>query len=158
MDQRRSGRSGATWSRCLLRIPRSIRCSWAAPTTRCCGTRSSAWRGAPWPAALLAGGPAAPGAGGCAGPAPRLIDWEPVRGIARRRLGPHAAPLSARERAEALAFYQAALSAIEPSIQAEVGRPLPQALEIPAVIDRLEWIDLNLATFRALFSRVEVLL
>jgi coenzyme F420 biosynthesis associated uncharacterized protein len=88
----------------------------------------------------------------------RLIDWETVRNIARRRLGPHAAPLSARERAEALAFYREALVAIEPSIQEEVGRPLPQALETPAVIDRLEWIDLNLVTFRALFSKVEVLL
>src|SRR5439155_5678274 len=88
----------------------------------------------------------------------RLIDWEAVRAIARRRLGPHAAPLSVREREEAQAFYRTALKAIEPSIQAEVGRPLPQALETPAVIDRLEWIDLNLATFRALFSRVEELL
>jgi len=88
----------------------------------------------------------------------RLIDWETVRGIARRRLGPHAAPLGARERDEALAFYKDALLAIEPLVQQEVGRPLPQALETPAVIDRLEWIDLNLVTFRALFSRVEVLL
>ena len=56
----------------------------------------------------------------------RLIDWENVRGIARRRLGPHAAPLSAREREEAQAFYRTALKAIEPSIQAEVGRPLPR--------------------------------
>jgi coenzyme F420 biosynthesis associated uncharacterized protein len=47
---------------------------------------------------------------------------------------------------------------IEPHIQEEVGRPLPTALEIPAVVDRLEWIDLNLATFRALFGRVEALL
>src|SRR2546423_6946664 len=78
----------------------------------------------------------------------RLIDWEAVRGIARRRLGPHATPLSASERAEALAFYQQALTAIEPLVEAEVGRPLPQALETPAVIDRLEWIELNLATFR----------
>ena len=88
----------------------------------------------------------------------RLIDWEAVRGIARRRLGPHAAPLSRRERAEAEAFYRSALSRIEPEVQAEVGRRLPEALETPAVIDRLEWVDLNLATFRALFGRVEHLL
>ncbi len=88
----------------------------------------------------------------------RLIDWEAVRGIARRRLGPHAAPLSRREREEAEAFYRQALAQIEPAVEAEVGRPLPAALETPAVIDRLEWVDLNLSTFQALFGRVEGLL
>ena len=88
----------------------------------------------------------------------RLVDWEAVRGIARRRLGPHAAPLSEAERRSAEAFYREALTRIEPLVEAEVGRPLPAALETPAVIDRLEWVDLNLATFRALFSRVEHLL
>lgn len=88
----------------------------------------------------------------------RLIDWEAVRGIARRRLGAHAAPLSATERRNAEDFYRSALARIEPLVEEEVGRPLPKALEIPAVIDRLEWVDLNLATFRSLFGRVEHLL
>lgn len=88
----------------------------------------------------------------------RLIDWEAVRGIARRRLGPHATALSATERRSAEDFYRAALARIEPLVQAEVGNPLPEALETPAVIDRLEWVDLNLATFRSLFGRVEHLL
>jgi coenzyme F420 biosynthesis associated uncharacterized protein len=88
----------------------------------------------------------------------RLIDWEAVRGIARRRLGSQAAPLSRREREAAEAFYREALIRIEPAVEAEIGRPLPAALEVPAVIDRLEWVDLNLATFQSLFSRVEGLL
>jgi coenzyme F420 biosynthesis associated uncharacterized protein len=88
----------------------------------------------------------------------RLIDWEAVRGIARRRLGIHAAPLSRHEREAAEAFYRDALVRIEPAVEAEIGRPLPAALENPAVIDRLEWVDLNLATFQSLFGRVEGLL
>ncbi len=88
----------------------------------------------------------------------RLIDWEAVRGIARRRLGVHAAPLARHEREAAEAFYREALLRIEPAVEAEVGRSLPEALETPAVIDRLEWVDLNLATFQALFGRVEGIL
>jgi len=83
----------------------------------------------------------------------RLIDWEAVRGIARRRLGSHDVALSAAERAAADAFYREALLRIEPVIAAEIGAELPRAIEVPAVIDRREWM--NLATFEALFDRVE---
>lgn len=85
----------------------------------------------------------------------RLIDWETVRSIARRRLGPLAAAPASRERELAEAFYGEALIRIEPLVEAEIGRPLPVALERPAVIGRGEWVDLNLETFRALFGRVE---
>jgi coenzyme F420 biosynthesis associated uncharacterized protein len=85
----------------------------------------------------------------------RLVDWEAVRGIARRRLGAYDVALDAGERAEADAFYREALLRIEPVIAAEIGAELPRAIEVPAVIDRREWIDLNLATFEALFERVE---
>jgi coenzyme F420 biosynthesis associated uncharacterized protein len=88
----------------------------------------------------------------------RLIDWEAVRGIARRRLGPLAAAPGSRERERAEAFYRDALARIEPLVEAEIGRPLPVALERPAVIGRGEWVDLNLETFRALFGRVEEIL
>jgi coenzyme F420 biosynthesis associated uncharacterized protein len=84
-----------------------------------------------------------------------LIDWEAVRQIARRRLGPAAATLSAADRAAAEAFYRAELLRIEPVVAASIGADLPRALETPAVVDRLEWIDLNLATFEQLFGRVE---
>jgi coenzyme F420 biosynthesis associated uncharacterized protein len=85
----------------------------------------------------------------------RLLDWQQVRAIAARRLGAAAAPLSARQRVEAEAFYRDALLRIEPIVAAEIGAELPHALEVPVVVDRMEWIDLNLATFEHLFSRVE---
>ena len=85
----------------------------------------------------------------------RLLDWEAVREIAHRRLGPAAASLSDRQRDEAEAFYRATLLRIEPIVAAEIGSPLPEALETPAVLDRLQWVDLNVATFRTLFDRVE---
>ena len=85
----------------------------------------------------------------------RLIDWESVRQIARRRLGSAAAPLSASEREAAEAFYRDVLLRIEPLVATTIGAELPRALETPVVVDRLTWIDLNLATFEQLFGRVE---
>jgi coenzyme F420 biosynthesis associated uncharacterized protein len=85
----------------------------------------------------------------------RLIDWDAVRDIAHRRLGTAAAPIPAGQRAEAEAFYRSTLLRIEPIVAEEIGAQLPEALEIPAVVDRLEWVDLNLATFRVLFDRIE---
>lgn len=85
----------------------------------------------------------------------RLIDWDAVRRIARRRLGPSGAGLSDADRAEADAFYRAELLRIEPIVAEAIGAELPRALETPAVVDRFEWIDLNLATFEQLFGRVE---
>jgi coenzyme F420 biosynthesis associated uncharacterized protein len=85
----------------------------------------------------------------------RLIDWAAVGEIARRRLGAAGAPIPAAQRAEAEAFYRATLLRIEPIVAEEIGSDLPEALETPAVIDRLQWVDLNLATFRVLFDRVE---
>jgi len=88
----------------------------------------------------------------------RLIDWEAVREIAHRRLGDAGAPMPARQRAEAEAFYRSTLLRIEPTVADEIGSDLPAALEIPAVVDRLQWVDLNLATFRVLFDRIERIL
>jgi coenzyme F420 biosynthesis associated uncharacterized protein len=88
----------------------------------------------------------------------RLIDWEAVRGIARRRLGSEDGRLTAAQREAAEAFYRDALLRIEPVVASEIGAELPRALELPAVIDRREWIDLNLATFERLFERVEHLM
>ncbi len=87
----------------------------------------------------------------------RLIDWEAVRQIARRRLGNAAASIPAHERASAEAFYRDALRRIEPLVAEEIGAELPHALEVPAVVDRVEWVDLNLATFQQLLGRVETI-
>jgi coenzyme F420 biosynthesis associated uncharacterized protein len=85
----------------------------------------------------------------------RLVDWEAVRGIARRRLGADDLQLGAEARQAAEEFYRGVLLRIEPVVAAEIGAQLPSALETPAVIDRRGWIDLNLSTFERLFERVE---
>ena len=85
----------------------------------------------------------------------RLLDWEAVREIAHRRLGDAAAPIPAEQRREAEEFYRATLLRIEPIVAEEIGSELPAALETPAVVDRLQWVDLNVATFRVLFDRIE---
>lgn len=88
----------------------------------------------------------------------RLIDWDAVREIARRRLGRHGAGIDAPARAEAESFYRDVLVKIEPIVAEEIGADLPAALESPAIIDRSQWIELNLVTFEALFGRVEQIL
>jgi coenzyme F420 biosynthesis associated uncharacterized protein len=85
----------------------------------------------------------------------QLIDWEQVRLLARRRLGAAATTLTARERSAAERHYRETLLRIEPVVAQAIGSPLPEALETPAVVDRTEWIDLNISTFQILFRRVE---
>jgi coenzyme F420 biosynthesis associated uncharacterized protein len=85
----------------------------------------------------------------------RLLDWEAVRDIAHRRLGEAAAPIPATYRADAEEFYCATLLRIEPIVAEEIGSQLPAALETPAIVDRLQWVDLNVATFKILFERIE---
>jgi coenzyme F420 biosynthesis associated uncharacterized protein len=85
----------------------------------------------------------------------RLVDWGAVRAIARRRLGADDTLLGAEARQAAESFYREVLLRIEPVVATEIGAQLPSALERPAVIDRREWIDLNLSTFERLFDRVE---
>lgn len=89
---------------------------------------------------------------------PRLLDWEAVREIAHRRLGEAGDPIPAAKREEAERFYRETLLRIEPIVAEEIGSALPEALETPAVVDRAQWMDLNIATFRTLFDRVEAVL
>ncbi|MFN2483335.1 MAG: zinc-dependent metalloprotease [Candidatus Limnocylindria bacterium] len=88
----------------------------------------------------------------------RLIDWDAVRDIAVRRLGDQARPISPNARRRAEAFYRETLLKIEPVVEEEIGARLPEALEVPAVADRVQWVDVNLATFEHLFGRVEEVL
>ena len=85
----------------------------------------------------------------------RLIDWHAVRRIAQQRLGEAGGPIPTAQREEAEAFYRSTLLRIEPIVAEEIGSELPEALETPAVVDRSQWVDLNIATFRALFDRIE---
>ena len=85
----------------------------------------------------------------------RLLDWNEVRRIARRRLGDAGAIIPADQHARATEFYATTLRRIEPAVAEAIGAELPAALETPLVVDRGEWVDLNIATFRQLFGRVE---
>jgi coenzyme F420 biosynthesis associated uncharacterized protein len=84
-----------------------------------------------------------------------LLDWPAIRAIARRRVGDRAGLLAMNERLRAEAFYASAAERVAPLVAAEIGSQLPQPLEAPAVIDRLQWIDLNLVTFQRLIGQLE---
>jgi coenzyme F420 biosynthesis associated uncharacterized protein len=84
-----------------------------------------------------------------------LLDWPTIRSIARRRVGANPGRLSAAERARAEAFYLAAAGRVAPLVAEEIGAAPAEPLEPPVVIDRLEWIDLNLATFQRLIGKLE---
>ena len=85
----------------------------------------------------------------------QLLDWEVIRHLARRRLGRQAVPLSPLERGTAEAAYARILEGVTPLVASEVGARLASPLAAPLAIDRLGWIDINLATFRHLFARIE---
>lgn len=84
-----------------------------------------------------------------------LLDWPAIRAIARRRVGDRAGRLSMAERLAAESFYASAAERVAPLVAAEIGAHLPQLPERPAVIDRLQWIDLNLVTFQRLIGQLE---
>ena len=84
-----------------------------------------------------------------------LLDWPAIRSIARRRVGDRSGRLSALDRLAAEAFYASAAERVAPLVADEIGAELPQPLEPPAVIDRLQWIDLNLVTFQRLIGQLE---
>ena len=83
----------------------------------------------------------------------RLIDWETVRGIAAAAWAPMA-PAPRRSPRFVRGLLPRCAAGSSRWWLRRSGR-LPAALETPAVIDRREWIDLNLATFERLFDRIE---
>ncbi len=90
-----------------------------------------------------------------------LLDWSTIRSIARRRVGARPGRLTAAERARAEDFYRAAAERVAPLVASEIGvaRRRPSRArspsQPPAVVDRLQWIDLNLGTFQRLIGRLE---
>jgi coenzyme F420 biosynthesis associated uncharacterized protein len=84
-----------------------------------------------------------------------LLDWPTIRGIARRRIGTRTGRLSTADQARAETFYALAAERVAPLVAAEIGAAPAEPLAAPAVIDRLEWVDLNLATFQRLIGRLE---
>jgi coenzyme F420 biosynthesis associated uncharacterized protein len=84
-----------------------------------------------------------------------LLDWPTIRGIARRRIGTRSGRLSAAEQARAEAFYALAAERVAPLVAEEIGATPAEPFDPPVVIDRLGWVDLNLATFQRLIGRLE---
>ncbi len=84
-----------------------------------------------------------------------LLDWVTIRSIARRRVGSRRGSLAAAEKGRVEAFYLAEAERVAPLVAEEIGASLATPFEPPAVIDRMQWIDLNLGTFRQLIGRLE---
>jgi coenzyme F420 biosynthesis associated uncharacterized protein len=84
-----------------------------------------------------------------------LLDWPTIRSIARRRIGTRSGRLSRSDQARAEAFYALAAEQVAPLVAAEIGAAPADPFTAPAVIDRLQWVDLNLATFQRLIGRLE---
>ena len=99
-----------------------------------------------------------PSASSCAGPAPGCSIGTAVRGIARRRLGDARCDAQRPRAAVRTAVLPRGAASHRAAVETEVGSPLPEALETPLVVDRTEWVDLNIATFRQLFGRVETII
>jgi coenzyme F420 biosynthesis associated uncharacterized protein len=84
-----------------------------------------------------------------------LLDWPTIRVIARRRIGRRSGRLSAADQRRAETFYALAAEEVAPLVAAEIGAAPAEPFDAPAVIDRLQWVDLNLATFQRLIGRLE---
>lgn len=84
-----------------------------------------------------------------------LLDWTAIRGIAHRRTGANPGRLGAAERRAAEAFYAEVTDRVAPLVAEEIGGETLIPVLRPVVVDRLEWIDLNLVTFRRLIGRLE---
>jgi coenzyme F420 biosynthesis associated uncharacterized protein len=84
-----------------------------------------------------------------------LLDWPTIRSIARRRIGTRSGRLSTADRARAERFYALAAERVAPLVAAEIGADPAEPFAAPAVIDRYQWVDLNLGTFQRLIGRLE---
>jgi coenzyme F420 biosynthesis associated uncharacterized protein len=84
-----------------------------------------------------------------------LLDWSTIRSIARRRVAGRAGRLTTADQVRAEEFYRAAADRVAPLVAEEIGASSLVALENPAVIDRLQWVDLNLGTFQRLIGQLE---
>jgi coenzyme F420 biosynthesis associated uncharacterized protein len=84
-----------------------------------------------------------------------LVDWAAVERIAEGRLRHAPGRLDPAELAAAGPAYEAAMRRVVPALEGALGTPLPGVVERVAVVDRAGWVRANLATFSALFGRLE---
>lgn len=83
----------------------------------------------------------------------RLIDWQMVRRIAVKTSQSQAHPV--RKRAEMQALYTDMVRRSEPLIAEYLGVALPQPVERIEVVDRAQWLDANISSFREMFGFIE---
>lgn len=84
-----------------------------------------------------------------------LVDWEAVERVAVRRAAAAPGRLSQAELRAADAAYRDAMAMVVPRLSAALGTPLPGVVERAGVVDRAGWVHANVATFRAIISRIE---
>lgn len=84
-----------------------------------------------------------------------LVDWDGVERLAAARASAAPGRLSPLELRAAEAAYRDAMAVVVPRLAAALGTPLPGVVERSAVVDRAGWVRANVATFRALISRIE---
>ncbi len=84
-----------------------------------------------------------------------LVDWGAVEQIAEARLRHARGSLSPAEVSAAGPAYEAAMRCVVPALEEALDTPLPGIVERVAVVQRAGWVRANLATFSALFGRLE---
>ncbi len=84
-----------------------------------------------------------------------LVDWDAVERLAEARLRGAAGHLDPAEIAATDALYAEAMRRVVPALEEALQTPLPGIVERVAVVDRAGWVRANLATFAALFGRLE---
>ncbi len=85
--------------------------------------------------------------------APRLLDWEKVRRVARQLVREEPPPPGWHQ--SWVAYYRDMVERCYPVISREIGRDLPVPLDHIQAFTRTEWIDANISNFRMLFDRIE---
>lgn len=84
-----------------------------------------------------------------------LVDWSAVERLAEGRLRHAAGRLTPAEVAATAPAYESAMRLVVPALEAVLETRLPGVVERVVVVDRAGWVRANLATFAALFGRLE---
>ncbi len=90
------------------------------------------------------------------GPASSAIDWEQARSIAVNMN--RGAALTAAERSKLDAQYQELAELVTPRVAEYMGLTLPPGVGSPYSVDRVDWINANIDSFRHMLSPFEPLL
>lgn len=84
-----------------------------------------------------------------------LVDWSEVERLAIERVAKLPNGLTPIELRAADAAYREAMRVVVPRLAEALGTPLPGVVERASVVDRGAWVTANVATFRALVSKIE---